>query len=87
MSWDYVKPIYEYTNMTMSRDDDARMMTHLNHADLTVGDTNQTLVDETIVVGVTWLALHDVTLGLLVSQRDSGYLSQTKIQSFNFDIC
>ena len=59
-------------------------MTHLNHADLTVGDTNQTLVDETIVVGVTWLALHDVTLGLLVSQRDGGHLSQTKINSIVF---
>ena len=60
-------------------------MTHLNHADLTVGDTNQTLVDETIVVGVTWLALHDVTLSLLVSQRDGGHLSQTTINSFDFD--
>lgn len=45
----------------------------LDHTNLTIGHGDESLVDQFVLPRVSWLSLHDVTLGLFVSQRDGGH--------------
>ena len=57
----------------------------LNHTDLTVGQSNQTLIHQSVHFGVARATLHDVAFGLLVRQRNSRHLEDEKNTDKNFD--
>jgi len=48
----------------------------LHHTNLTIGHGYETLIYQTIMLRVTWLTLHDVTLGSFIGEGDGGHLNR-----------
>ena len=46
----------------------------LDHSNLPICHADKTFVDQSIILGVSWLSFHNLTLSLLISKGNSWYL-------------
>ena len=54
------------------------MSVYLNHSNLSVGHTNETVIHQLIMDRVTGHTLHDIRLGLFIGKGDGRYLGNKR---------